>query len=103
MLDKRTVGRAFGVCLALVYGGLLWTRVAALWHRIGVWPSAIVLLLLGVGFYRVGIWTAVDRPAELKRKIPISGNELCRRKINDRGRNCTPSSPPKNTPLIVLQ
>ena len=79
MLKKRTIGRAFGVCLALVYGCLTATAISGFWYRIGMWPSAIILILLGVGFYRVGIWVAVDRPAELNRKLPISSKELLRR------------------------
>jgi hypothetical protein len=79
MLKKRTIGRAFGVCLALIYGSLIATGVWDLWSRIGVWPSVIILVLLGVGLYRVGVWISVDRPAELNRKIPISSKELRRR------------------------
>ena len=70
----------FGVCLALVYVTLFASGVPALWRWIGFWPTAILLSILGVGLYFVGVWAAVDRPAELDKKIPVNSKELRRRR-----------------------
>jgi hypothetical protein len=50
------------------------------------WPELHIALILSifvglcVGFYFVGIWVIIERPAELNRKFPITGKEFRRRK-----------------------
>jgi hypothetical protein len=80
MFSKNTSGRLYGACLAVVYVCLVVAAVNGLWSRIGAWPTAILLLALGLGFYLAGVWAFLDRPVELDRKIPVSSKELRRRK-----------------------
>jgi hypothetical protein len=39
-------------------------------------PGVLLFVLFWTIFYRIGIWVVVDRPTELRKRIPISGNEL---------------------------
>jgi hypothetical protein len=82
MFGKRTSGRLFGILLALVYVSLVVSAFCGLWARVGVWATTILLVVLGIGFYCAGVWAAVDRPAELDKKIPVSSRELGRRNKN---------------------
>jgi len=40
----------------------------------------LVFLAMWIGIYLAGVWAAVDRPAELNRKLPTSSKELRRQK-----------------------
>ena len=80
MFSRHTVSRLYGICLAVAYVCLVAVAFNGLWHRIGTWLTAILLIVLGVGFYFAGVWASLDRPAELQRKMPITSKELRRRK-----------------------
>jgi hypothetical protein len=80
MIGTKNVGRIFGVCLAVMYTTLVAVAVSGLWPRLHTGLTVLILLGLAVGFYFTGIWVAIDRPAELKKKIPINNKELKRKK-----------------------
>jgi hypothetical protein len=46
------------------------------WRGRELVPGVLLFVLFWAIFYRIGIWVVVDRPAELRKRIPISGNEL---------------------------
>jgi len=80
MINKKNIGRLYGICLATIYATLATGIVFGIWRGL---PATLVLLIfvaLWIGFYFTGIWIAVDRPDELKRKFPIGSKELSRRK-----------------------
>jgi hypothetical protein len=78
VIGKQNIGRLYGVCLATVFTSLIAAGTHELWreHTITALP---ILVLLWIGFYFTGRWVAVDRPAELNKKIPVSSKELRRR------------------------
>jgi len=80
MIGKKNIGRIFGVCLAVVYTTVVAVAVSGLWPKLHTGLTVLILLGLAVGFYFTGIWVAVDRPSELKKKIPINSGELKQRK-----------------------
>jgi hypothetical protein len=76
MLAKKTIGRLFGVCLATVFAPFVSGIVYWLSGGLRFGFLVAIFVALWIGFYFAGIWTAVDRPAELDRKIPINSKEL---------------------------
>jgi hypothetical protein len=80
MIGTKNVGRIFGVCLAVMYTTLVAVAVSGLWPSLHAGLTVLILLGLAVGFYFTGIWVALDRPAELKKKISINSKQLKRRK-----------------------
>jgi hypothetical protein len=80
MINKKNIGRLYGVCLATMYATLVTAIVYGLWRGLHVTLVFIVFVTLWIGFYFTGIWIAVDRPDELRKKNPISSKELSRRK-----------------------
>jgi hypothetical protein len=80
MIEKKNIGRFYSVCLATIYATLITGMVYSLWNGLHIGLVLLIFLALWIGFYFTGIWTAVDRPAELNRKFPISSKELHRRK-----------------------
>ena len=79
MIRKKNIGQLYGACLATIYSTLVTGIVY------GFWPTAhlallLIFVVLWIGFYFTGIWTMVDRPAELNRKFPVSSKELHKRK-----------------------
>jgi hypothetical protein len=80
MISKKNTGRAFGLCLALVFGTLIAATVCRLLSGL---PGPVIVLVyvsLWIGFYFTGIWMIVERPAELDKKFPLSSGELRKRK-----------------------
>jgi hypothetical protein len=41
-------------------------------------PGILIFLLLWIGFCHAGFWMFIDRPAELRKKFPITGDEVRR-------------------------
>ena len=80
MIGKKNIGRLYGVCLATVYATLISGAVYGFWPGLHIALRLLIFLALWIGFYFTGIWTAIDRPAELDRKFPISSKELRTRK-----------------------
>jgi hypothetical protein len=80
MINKKNIGRLYGVCLATIYATLATGIIYGVWRGLHAIPVLLIFVVLWVGFYFTGIWIAVDRPDELKRKFPISSKELSRRK-----------------------
>jgi len=73
----------FPYCLsASVYTALTFLAVYGLWTRIGMLSSVLIIFSLAIGFYFLGKWLVIDRPAELDKKLPTSSAELRRRKKN---------------------
>jgi hypothetical protein len=80
MFGKKNIGRFYGVCLATIYATLATGIVYGFWRGMHVTSVFLVFVVLWIGFYFAGVWIAIERPAELDRKFPISGKELGRRK-----------------------
>jgi len=80
MLGKKNIGRVYGASLATIYSTLI---TGATYGFLGGLRFGLVLSIfigLWIAIYFAGVWAAVDRPAELIRKFPISSKELRRRK-----------------------
>jgi hypothetical protein len=80
MIDEKTSGRLYGVCLAAVYGTLITGVILELWHSLRIASVVLIFVALWIAFYFTGVWVAVERPAELNGKLPLSGRERRRRK-----------------------
>lgn len=80
MIGKKNTGRFYGACLATIYATLIIGTVYELWSGLHITLALLIFIALWIGFYFAGVWAAVDRPAELNRKFPISSKELRRRK-----------------------
>ena len=78
MIRKKNVGRLYGACLATIYATLITGIVYGFWVTAHL--ALLIFAVLWIGFYFTGIWTIVDRPAELSRKFPVSSKELHKRK-----------------------
>jgi hypothetical protein len=79
MIGKRNIGRFYGVLLATMYATLVTGIIYGLSRPPLGWVF-VLFVALWIGFYFAGVWAAVDRPAELNRKLPLSSKELRRRK-----------------------
>jgi hypothetical protein len=80
MIGKRNIGRLSGVTLATVYATLITGTIYGLWQSLHITSVLLIFIMLWIGIYFAGAWMAVDRPAELDRKFPISSGELRKRK-----------------------
>ncbi|HTS04455.1 MAG TPA: hypothetical protein VMP68_02660 [Candidatus Eisenbacteria bacterium] len=80
MIGKKNIGRLYGVCLATMYSTLITGIVYGVAG--GLRPVLVILVFVAmwIGIYFAGVWAAVDRPAELNRKLPTSSKELRRQK-----------------------
>jgi drug/metabolite transporter (DMT)-like permease len=78
VISRKNTGRICGLCLAAIGVALVAASLPGLWLKIGKASSLGLLLLLGIGFYYAGGWASTARPAELKKKYPISSKELRR-------------------------
>ncbi len=78
MFSKRRSSKLGGVWFSLGGVAVLWLALSGLWPRIGMWPSAVILGSAVIGFYFAGKWY-FERPSELDKRIPISGEERRRR------------------------
>jgi hypothetical protein len=80
MIGKKNIGRSTGVTVATVYATLITGTIYGFWHSLHTASVLLIFIVLWIGIYFAGVWVAVDRPAELDRKFPISGRELRKRK-----------------------
>jgi disulfide bond formation protein DsbB len=80
MISEKNNGRSFGIFLGTTYATLITAMVGSFWSGTRIALIVIMFIALWIGFYFAGIWTMVERPAELNRKFPISSKELRRRK-----------------------
>lgn len=80
MFSKERSAKIYGVSLCLVYMVLAGLALHGLWPRFGMYASLPILGGLGIGFYFVGKWVFIDRPAELNRKYPTGSAELRRQR-----------------------
>jgi hypothetical protein len=79
MMNKTSTARAYGVVLATMFATLITDLVFGVWPRLHVALLLAMCLVLGVGFYILGVWIISCRAEELKRKLPITGAERRRR------------------------
>ena len=79
-MNKKNTARWFGFFLAVMYGSLITNTVYKFLPGIHIAFIVLVFLGLGVGFYFLGIWILVERPAEINEKYPVSRKELRRQK-----------------------
>jgi hypothetical protein len=80
MIGKKNVGRSYGACLATIYATLIIGTVYELSGGLHIILALLIFVVLWIGFYLAGVWAAVERPAELNRKFPISSKEVRRRR-----------------------
>jgi len=80
MIGKKNQGRFYGVLLATMYATLVTGIIYGLWSALHIGSVVSIFVALWIGFYFTGVWAAGDRPAELKRKFPVSSKDLRRRK-----------------------
>ncbi len=46
------------------------------WQRPDAVPGILILLLLWMVFYRLVAWICVDRPEQIKKRVPITSKEV---------------------------
>lgn len=76
MIEKKTIGRLYGICLATIYATLATGIVYGIFRSLHLISVLLIFVALWIGIYFTEIWITVDRPAELSRKFPISSKEL---------------------------
>ena len=78
---KRTMFlvRITSVLFSLAYAGFSILFLHHFWHSIEMIPGVLIFLILLIGFYKAGVWMFIDRPIELNKKFPITGDEVRRR------------------------
>jgi hypothetical protein len=76
MMNSDNAGRILAAALAVCFSAFM---APVLWVKLGAIPALLVSSTFAGGFYLVVSWLMVDRPAEVKRKVPISSKELRRR------------------------
>ena len=79
MFDKANTGRLYGVWLASMYA-FITTFFAYVSFGLNAALSLLLFLVLWVAIYVTGLWIFIYRPAELKKKYPITGRELRKRR-----------------------
>jgi hypothetical protein len=76
MMNTASAGRILVAAVTVI---IVVVCAPALWVKLGVIRALLIISTFAGGFYLVATWVMVDRPVELKKKIPISGKELRRR------------------------
>ena len=79
MMNKSTYARAYGLVLATMFAILVTDLVYGVWPQLHAALLLAMCIILGAGFYILGLWIMSYRIEELKRKLPISGAERRRR------------------------
>ncbi len=79
MMNKSTYARAYGFVLATMFAILVTHLVYGVWPQLHAALLLAMCIILGAGFYILGLWIMSYRIEELKRKLPISGAERRRR------------------------
>jgi hypothetical protein len=80
MMNQKSVGQLFGICLATLYATLVTVMVRGLWRGLHITLTLLLFVGLWIAFYFAGVWASTERRAELDRKFPISSKELRKRK-----------------------
>jgi hypothetical protein len=80
MLNKKNIGRAFGVSLATIYATLIAETIYDICPGMHVLAGRVDIHLPFHWLVLCGVLGLVDRPVELDRKFPTSSKELRRRK-----------------------
>jgi hypothetical protein len=80
MMNKDTTARAYGIVLATMFGILVTDLIYGVWPQMHIALLLAICILLGAGFFILGLWIISYRIDELNRKLPLSGKELRRRK-----------------------
>jgi len=79
MMNKSTYARAYGLVLATMFAILVTGLVYGVWPQLHAALLLVMCMILGAGFYILGLWIMSYRIEELKRKLPISGAERRRK------------------------
>jgi hypothetical protein len=66
--------------VATSYAGLATPVLHRLLPRLDAFASVMTFVILWLGFYLVWMWISVERPAELRKKSPITGKEVRERR-----------------------
>jgi hypothetical protein len=75
MMNKNKYARAYGIVLATIFAILVTDLVFGIWPQLHAALLLAMCIILGAGFYVLGLWIMSYRIEELKRKLPISGAE----------------------------
>jgi hypothetical protein len=78
MISKKNIARITGIIFAL-FGPLATLVIYGFWRKMPIPLIILTSIALTIGFYRTGVWVFVERPDEIKKKVPISSKELSRR------------------------
>jgi hypothetical protein len=79
MMNKDTTARAYGIVLATTFGILITHLIYGVWPQMQGALLLAIGILLGAGFFILGLWIFSYRIDQLRRKLPISGAEHRRR------------------------
>jgi len=78
MINEKNIVRLYGVLLA-IFAPPATLMIYGIWRNMSAWLIAFTLIALSVVFYRLGILYG-NRPATVRKRVPISSNELRRRR-----------------------
>jgi len=78
MISEKNIVRLYGVLLA-IFAFPATLIIYRIWHNMPAWLIALTLIVLLVVFYFLGI-SYGNRPAEVRKRVPISSQELRRRR-----------------------
>jgi hypothetical protein len=77
MINRKNIGRIFGICLAAIYAPLILIGIYSDWSKVNVVLGFLLFGALSIALYWVGIW--VELRDERNKKLPMSSGELRRR------------------------
>ena len=66
--------------VATSYAGIATLVLHGFLPKLNAFASVMTFVILWLGFYLACMWVSVERPAELRKKYPISGKEVRERR-----------------------
>lgn len=78
MISEKNIVRLYGALLA-IFAPPATLIIYGIWGNMPAWLIALTLIALLVVFYRLGILYG-NRPATVRKRVPISSQELRRRR-----------------------
>jgi hypothetical protein len=78
MIGEKNIVRVYGVLFA-IFAPPATLILYRIWRNMPAWLAALILIVFLVVFYRVGVLYG-NRPAEVRKNVPISSQELRRRR-----------------------
>lgn len=78
MISEKNIVRLYGVLFA-IFAPPATLIIYGIWRNMPAWLTAVIFIAFLVGFYRLGTLFG-NRPAEVRKNVPISSQELRRRR-----------------------